>query len=107
MGKGGVRGYALALFGNQTFQIRDDADPAAPSLLSGKLDDGFDIFSWHHANLTVGKLGTAVVITATVDGATLVNHGAGPTVGVGMVALGSGWHEAEFDNFQLEAVAGL
>lgn len=94
-----VPGYCLRVNGDGSWALLAGAAPAA--LANGTLPAPFSANASHALSLsTVGP-----VVSASVDGATLANVSSSAYV-AGMVALGSGYHPAAFDNFALEA-AGM
>lgn len=75
------------------------ADAAATNVVANGTLSGFSLSTWHSVELAFagGR------VTASVDGKELGSAATGETRG--MVELQTGWHVAEFDNFELTASA--
>ena len=72
--------------------------PNLEVLASGPLEQGTWIKHWHRLKLSP----VGATVTGSVDGKVVGSvHNA--TYTHGMVALGSGWHEAFYDNFTVTA----
>ena len=72
-----------------------------PTLGSSGGGGGSWIGSWHRLKLTTA----GSTVTGNVDGK-VVGSVTNSTYTHGMVALGSGWHEAYYDNFSVTATGG-
>jgi len=85
--------YCLLIdVGSQKYLIRANT----ASIASGSLPFVVNFSEWHKFSLTF----QGSTITATLDG-TRLNSIQDTTYGYGMVAVGSGWHEAFIDDFSI------
>ena len=70
-------------------------------IATGAVHSGVRMSEWHRLGLTIGA-GVPMNVTATLDGQQLGDTMLVRTssVSAGMVAIQSGWHEAEYDDFR-------